>query len=367
MKETREIINEKACLIGLAWKNIRKSEVEQSLVELAELTVSAGGRVSDRLVQSRPPDPKYYIGKGLVAQLKEQFAGNGVNLVIFDDPLSPVQQRNLEEAFEIKVIDRSILILDIFALHALTAAAKLQVELAQLEYMLPRLTGAWSHFSRQYGGVGIGSKGPGETQLEIDRRQVRKKIAHLKKEIERLGQQRATQRKGRQNLFKVSLIGYTNAGKSTLFNRLTKSEVSTADALFTTLDSTTREMSAGYPEKILFTDTVGFIRKLPHQLVASFKSTLEEITYADLLLQVIDFSDPNHSAKIEQTRSVLGEIGARDIDNLLIYNKIDRLKEPRINVVNGREVFYISALEDIGLDRLREELSLRLQLFSQKR
>jgi len=366
MKKTKEIILEKACLIGLVWKNNRKSDVEASLDELAELTISAGGEVTDKIVQSRNPDPKYYIGKGMVERLKEQFEDNGVNLIIFDDPLSPAQQRNLEDTLEVKVIDRSILILDIFALHARTSAAKLQVELAQLEYMLPRLTRAWSHFSRQYGGVGIGSKGPGETQLEIDRRQVRKRIARLKDDLKRLGKQRATQRKGRQKLFKVSLIGYTNAGKSTLFNRLTKSEVSTANALFTTLDSTTRVMSAGYPEKIIFTDTVGFIKKLPHQLVASFKSTLEEVVYADLLLHVVDFSDQNHDDKIAQTHKVLGEIGADQIKNLLIYNKIDRLDGDLVPIAGKDDIFYTSALKNIGLENLKERLSEHLQMFSQK-
>ncbi|UCD93475.1 MAG: GTPase HflX, partial [Candidatus Zixiibacteriota bacterium] len=213
----------------------------------------------------------------------------------------------------------------------------------------------------------IGTKGPGETQLEIDRRQVRRKIAHLKKEIERLGKQRETQRKGRRDLFKISLIGYTNAGKSTLFNRLTKSKVSTADALFTTLDSTTRVMSSGYPEKIIFTDTVGFIKKLPHQLVASFKSTLEEVNYADLLLNVIDFSEPNHSEKTVQTLKVLEGIGAGGIDNIFIYNKIDRLDTLPPADGNDHTAFYISALEGTGIEELRGELTSRLRLFSQQR
>lgn len=366
MHETKKNIIEKACLVGLARTSIHKREVEAALEELSELTVSAGGRVADKIVQTRVPDAKYYIGKGLVEELKQKFAQNGVNLVVFDDPLSPAQQRNLEDAFEVKVIDRSILILDIFALHAHSAAAKLQVELAQLEYMLPRLTGAWTHFSRQYGGTGIGTKGPGETQLEIDRRRVRTKIAKLKKDIEKLGRQRETQRKKRRDLFKVSLIGYTNAGKSTLFNRLTKSEVATANALFTTLDSTTREMSAGYPGKILFTDTVGFINKLPHQLMASFKSTLEEVTFADLLLHLVDYSDPNHVEKEEQTRRVLAEIGAENIDTLLIYNKIDKLETSPLGCVSDRRICYTSALNDIGLEELRVELSARLKLFMQK-
>jgi len=352
---------EKACLVGLAKKSTNKNEVRQSLDELAELTESAGGTVTESIIQTRSPDPKYYIGKGFVQKLKEQIADDGTNLVIFDDLLSPAQQRNLEEVLKVKIIDRSILILDIFALHARSSAAKLQVELAQLEYMLPRLTGAWTHFSRQYGG--IGAKGPGETQLETDRRRVRKKISHLKKEIKRLGRQRETQRKSRQDMFKISLIGYTNAGKSTLFNRLTKSNVTTANALFTTLDSTTRMMSTGYPDKIIFTDTVGFIRKLPHQLVASFKSTLEEVTSANLLLHVVSYCEPDYHKKIIATEKVLGEIGAENIDTLLIFNKIDKIENTNVSDPPDRTGFYLSALRGDGLEDLRQELSLKLQMF----
>lgn len=354
---------EKAFLVGLARKSTDRREVETSMVELAELTRSAGGRVIKKVIQTRRPDPKFYIGKGMVEQIAELLSDNGANLVIFDDSLSPAQQRNLEEKLEVKVIDRSMLILDIFALHARTAAAKLQVELAQLEYMLPRLTGAWTHFSRQYGG--IGTKGPGETQLEIDRRRVRQKVARLKKELKKLGQQRETQRKNRQQLFKVSLIGYTNAGKSTLFNRLTRSTVSTANALFTTLDSTTRMMSTGYPEKILFTDTVGFISKLPHQLVESFKSTLEEVSEANLLLHVVDYSEVSYPKKIDETRKVLNEIGAGDVDNLLIYNKIDDI--PDFPGVEGKNLddFYVSAKTGDGLNDVKAELINRLKLFFQ--
>jgi len=349
---------EKAVLIGLASDSRRKAEHLESLAELRRLANTAGAEVIAERIQVRPkPNPAYYIGKGLVQELKAQLTELGGNCVMFDDQLSPAQQRNLEKELETKVIDRPVLILDIFATGARTAASRLQVELAQLEYTLPRLTGAWVHFSRQYGG--IGAKGPGETQLEIDRRRVRTRIAQLKKKLKKLAIQRQTQRKSRADLFKIILVGYTNAGKSTLFNVLTKAGIQTADKLFTTLDSTTRVMSAGYPTKVVFSDTVGFIRKLPHQLVESFKSTLEEVSLADLLLHMADCSDPRMVEHIEQTRQVLAEIGASHVPYLMVYNKLDANPEFFLPSDNSSKGFAISALHNQGLAALKAEVVAR--------
>lgn len=345
-------------MVGLALDSRKKSEVAKSLDELKLLALSTGTAVVGKRVQVRSsPDSAYFIGRGLVDEIKKELEALGGNCVIFDDTLAPAQQRNLEEAFGFKVIDRPILILDLFATRARTAAARLQVELAQLEYTLPRLTGAWVHFSRQYGG--LGAKGPGETQLETDRRRVRTKIAHLKSKLEKLDMQRATQRKKRESLFKVAMVGYTNAGKSTLFNLLTKATVHTADMLFTTLDSTTRMMSSGYPCNILFSDTVGFIKKLPHQLIESFKSTLEEVSSADLLLHVVDCSDPHYEERILQTRSVLDEIGAGEIECLMIYNKIDANPAFELPCENGYKSFSLSALHKTGIAALQAELIVK--------
>ena len=348
---------EKIFLVGLAKDSRFKEKVSESLDELSALVVSANAKVVDRYIQvRRKPDSTFYIGKGLVELLKERLTEVEANCLLFDDPLSPIQQRNLEKALDIKVIDRPILILDIFAARARTSAARLQVELAQMEYTLPRLIGAWVHFSRQYGG--IGAKGPGETQLEIDRRRVRTKISTLKKKLIKLDKQRSTQRKRRQTLYKIAMVGYTNAGKSTLFNLLTKSEVRTADMLFTTLDSTTRVMSSGYPCQIVFSDTVGFIKKLPHQLVESFKSTLEEVALADLLLHVVDCSAPNVDELIAQTQKVLGEIGAGNVPYLMIYNKVD--KNPDFQVSNHNNNHLItSALKSTGISALQAEIIAR--------
>jgi GTP-binding protein HflX len=354
---------ERAILVGLAQDSRKKREVAESLEELGRLAFTAGAEVVGKRIQVREKvDPAFYVGRGLVSELKDMLKELNGNCLMFDDTLSPAQQRNLENEVDCKVIDRPILILDIFATRARTAGARLQVELAQLEYTLPRLTGAWVHFSRQYGG--IGAKGPGETQLEIDRRQIRTKIAVLKKKLEKLGVQRTVQRKKRSELYKVALVGYTNAGKSTLFNILTKAEVQTADKLFTTLDSTTRVMSAGYPCKIVFSDTVGFIKKLPHQLVASFKSTLEEVSLADLLLHIVDCSEDNYNEHISQTRQVLSEIGAVSIPCIMIYNKIDACPDFIPPPDNEHKALSVSALKNIGISALRSEIVASYNLFA---
>ncbi|MDZ4722596.1 MAG: GTPase HflX [candidate division Zixibacteria bacterium] len=354
-KSTNKKIPERAILVALASSSKERPAVEDSLDELTRLAETAGATTVARRIQTRPrPEASTYIGKGLVQELKEQAVELNANCIIFDDALSPAQQRNLEAELETKVIDRSVLILDIFAHGARSAEARLQVELAQLEYTMPRLTGAWVHFSKQYGG--IGSKGPGETQLEIDRRRVRDRISHVKMKLGQVDKQRATQRKRRQGLFKIALVGYTNAGKSTLFNVLTKSEVEIADKLFTTLDSTTRVMSADYPCQIVFSDTVGFIKKLPHQLVESFKSTLEEVALADLLLHVVDSTDPNYESAIAQTKSVLVEIGAENVPYILVYNKVDALPGFETPIGTGSPSLSISALKKTGIAALKAEI-----------
>ncbi len=351
---------EKAILIGRAPDSRLRGEVEASLDELARLSQTAGAQVIDKRIQTRPrPDSSFYIGRGLVDELKIRLKENGANCVIFDDTLTPAQQRNLEAELDAKVIDRPILILDIFANQARTRAARLQVELAQLEYTLPRLTGAWVHFSRQYGR--IGSKGPGETQLEIDRRRVRTRISNLKGLLKKLDRQRSTQRKQRQKMFKVAMVGYTNAGKSTLFNLLTRGEVTTADRLFTTLDSTTRQMVSPHPVQVVISDTVGFIKKLPHQLVESFKSTLEEVSLADLLVQVVDCSAPDYRQRFDQVREVLADIGADKVPYLLVFNKIDANPE-FVPPPSGQTVsFVVSAAEKTGIAALQTELIARSQ------
>lgn len=316
--------NERAIIVGVATRYITKHQAFEYLNELTLLADTAGARVVHRVMQERDNfDPAFYIGKGKVEEIKNIAAGDNINLIIFDDELSPVQLRNLEREIERKIVDRSGLILDIFASRAKSNESKTQVELAQLQYMLPRLTRLWTHLSKQYGG--IRTKGPGETQIETDRRIVRERISMLKKKLEKITQQRTTQRSGRKDFFNVALVGYTNAGKSTLLNTLAKTDVFVENRLFATLDTTTRNVAINPNLNILLSDTVGFIRKLPHNLVASFKSTLEEVVEADLLLHVVETTNPHFEEHIEVVNDTLKEIGVTNKKMVYVFNKIDQL------------------------------------------
>ncbi len=344
---------ELAIVVGVQLGKLEDRIFADSMEELKELVHSAEAKVVGALNQKRPsPDSRTYIGKGKVEELKTLKETTGANLVIFDDMLSAAQVRNLEKELEIKVIDRGNLILDIFAKRATTSEAKIQVELAQLQYLLPRLTNMWTHFSKQVGG--IGTRGPGETQLEVDRRIIKTKITTLKERLEKIDRQRETQRKRRQDIYKIALVGYTNAGKSTLFNYLTKSGVWADNLLFCTLDAVTRFLPLNSKSRIVISDTVGFIQKLPHELVASFKSTLDEVRYADLLLHIVDVSHPNPIDHYEQTNAVLDEIGAGQIPRLLILNKSDLISVEEIPSIDLRfppsQTFSVSAKTHAGLD-----------------
>ncbi len=312
-----------------------------------------------RIVQRRRTiDAGTFITKGKLEQLKRTCGDEQANLVVFDDDLSPAQIRTLEREVGVKVIDRSALILDIFARHARTHEAKLQVELAQLQYLLPRLTRMWTHLSRT--GGGIGTRGPGETQLEVDRRRITTRISKLKQKLDRVRVERATQRRRRTGIFRVSLVGYTNAGKSTLFNALTRAEVPVAPILFATLDTTTRKVFLQDGVSVLVSDTVGFIRKLPHHLVASFRSTLEDVTEADLLLHVVDASSPHLSDQIGAVEAVLEKIVANGMPQRMVLNKTDLIRdEATIYGLRARypEAMLVSALEPSHIESVRAELS----------
>ena len=327
---------------------------EDDIKELALLTKTAGGVVVGTMMQRRKaPDPAFFIGKGKVFELKELVEKTSAHTVICDDDLRPAQARNISEILgdNIKVLDRSGLILDIFATHARTLEAKIQVELAQLEYMLPRLSGMWRHLERQYGAIGV--RGPGEKQLELDRRAIRHQISVLKKKLENIESARRTQRKRRSNLFRVALVGYTNAGKSSLLNRLTGANVLVEDKLFATLDATTRKLGDGNVN-ILITDTVGFIKKLPHDLIESFRSTLAEARESNILIIVADGSHPAMEQHIEIVHNELDEIGASK-NRILVVNKIDLLTKERLAQI--RRVFpdahFTSATDGTGIDALK--------------
>ena len=313
---------ERAVLVGLITQNQTEVQAEEYLDELAFLAETAGAIEQKRFTQKLGSShPKTFVGSGKLKEIADYIKKHEIGLIIFDDELSPSQTRNIENAFkEIKVLDRSKLILDIFAKRARTAAAKTQVELAQYEYLLPRLTRMWTHLSRQKGGIGM--RGPGETEIETDRRIIRDKIALLKSKLQKIDKQKATQRKGRQQMIRAALVGYTNVGKSTLMNLLSKSDVFAEDKLFATLDTTVRKIVVGNLP-FLLSDTVGFIRKLPHHLVDSFKSTLDEVREADILLHVVDVAHPNFEEQIHTVNETLSDLGAKDKPTIMIFNKID--------------------------------------------
>ncbi len=316
---------ERVVLIGAVKNKEDAQRIDEYLDELAFLTKTAGGSPLERFVQRiGKPDPGTFLGKGKIKEIASFIAQSKVDTAIFDDELTPTQTRNVEKLLNCKVLDRSDLILDIFAKRARTSHAKTQVELAQYQNLLPRLSGMWTHHSRQKGG--IGTKGPGEREIETDRRMIQKKIDRLKKQLEKIDKQKATQRKNRGKLVRVALIGYTNVGKSSLMNLLSKSEVFEEDKLFATLDTTVRKVAL-YNVPVLLSDTVGFIRKLPHQLIESFKSTLDEVRESDLLLHVVDVSHPNFEDQYEVVNQTLQEIGVIDQPMITVFNKIDRYRE----------------------------------------
>ncbi|MFW5805272.1 MAG: GTPase HflX [Bacteroidales bacterium] len=321
----KQKVKNKAVLVGVIQSGQTKDQAKEYLDELALLAHTAGAKpVKSFLQRQYKPNPRSYIGKGKLAEIHAFIKQNkSINLVLFDDDLSPTQLRNIEKELKVQIMDRTNLILDIFATRARTAHAKTQVELAQYQYLMPRLKGMWTHLERQRGGIGL--RGPGEREIETDRRIVRDKIALLRKQLEKIDKQKATQRKNRGKLIRVSLVGYTNAGKSTLMNRLSKSSVFAEDKLFATLDTTVRKVVINNLP-FLLSDTVGFIRKLPTHLVESFKSTLDETRESDLLIHVVDVSHPGFEEQIEVVKNTLQEIGAGKIPVLLVFNKIDAFK-----------------------------------------
>ena len=355
--QNSDIVQERALLVGIYGPDTPRIQAEEYLAELEMLTRTAGGITVDKVLQNRMhPDPSTYVGSGKLRELRGMVSEKNIDTLIFDDDLTPTQIRNIENETKAKLLDRSGLILDIFASRAQTAAAKTQVELAQLQYLLPRLTRFWTHLSRQQGG--IGTRGPGETQIETDRRLIDKRISNLKDKLDKLDRQRQTQRKGRSGKIRVSLVGYTNAGKSTLMNALTETEVLAEDRLFATLDSTVRSTEiANYD--ILLSDTVGFIRKLPHDLIESFKSTLDEVRESDILLHVVDASALMIDDYIEVVNETLEDMEAADDKKiLLVFNKIDSIEPHRITELKRQypNAVFISAERGIGLAKLEDEI-----------
>ena len=360
---------ERAAIVGIVTYDNPSSECDASMDELERLLETAGGKAVVRLVQNKEnPDVRTFLGSGKMKELSKLCEDNGVTLVVCDSELSPSQIRNMEDMLDtgdaensVRVIDRSMLILDIFALHATSAEGKLQVELAQLHYTVPRLIGKGLMLSRQGGGGGIATRGPGETKLESDRRYIKRRMYALEEELREVEKRRATQRKqrDRSGIMKAAIVGYTNAGKSTLLNRLTDAGILAEDKLFATLDPTTRKFTLPGGSEVLLVDTVGFIRNLPHHLIKAFKSTLEEAVYADMLIIMTDASDPESSSQLKVTEKLLDELGASDKPTLCVFNKCDK-KAAEIpaapDSIPNENVFYVSAKTGKNIDLLVEKI-----------
>ena len=348
----------KALLIGVEFSSNSSESIRSSMQELKKLAETAHYKPTALIFQKRLlVNPKTFIGKGKVEEVKQAVRHHSAEIVIFDENLSPAQNKNLENIFKCRVIDRSWLILEIFGNHARTREAKTQVELASLKYALPRLTKMWGHLSRQRGGIGM--KDVGETQIQLDRRLIRNQITKLDRKLKQIDREKKTQRKSRRAVYKVALIGYTNAGKSTLMNQLTGAKTLVENKFFATLDPTIRKIKKNFPFPVILSDTVGLIDKLPHDLVASFKSTLDEIRDADLLLKLVDISDQNARRYIETTTKVINELGVGNTDSLFVFNKIDNLADPEIlqtEIQKNPEAIAISSKNGTGLDVLRDAI-----------
>lgn len=387
-KITEGLAGEKAILVGVISQNQTQEQAEEHINELAFLAETAGAVTHKKFLQKLPmPNPKTFLGSGKMEEVKEYITENEIEMVIFDDDLTPSQLRNIERLLNLKILDRSNLILDIFASRARTSHAKTQVELAQYEYLLPRLTRMWTHLERQKGGIGM--RGPGETQIETDRRIIKQKISLLKKKLKEIDKQKSVQRGNRGQLVRAAIVGYTNVGKSTIMNTLSKSEVFAEDKLFATLDTTVRKVVIeNLP--FLLTDTVGFIRKLPHQLVESFKSTLDEVRESDVLIHVLDISHPNFEDHYKVVNETLSEIDKTDKPTILVFNKIDaykhtpqdeddlepkrkenytleELKEQWMAKMNNQKCVFISAENKTNFDELKKVLYEEIKTIFQER